>query len=323
MTAAVPEVSVVMGVRDGAASLPATIASVLAQEGVALELIVVDDGSTDATPALLEELAARDGRVRCLRQEAAGLTAALIRGCAAARAPLVARQDAGDLSLPGRLARQKAALDRYPEVVLASCFTACVGPRGEELRFERGAVPADRPFSLLDSTSSGALPGPTAHGSAMFRRAAYERAGGYRAPFALAQDWDLWLRLAELGPCVVVGQTLYRREISPRSLSFRFHALQRALGEAAFAASRERRAGRSDEEVLERARALGEELAAARRRPSRRAEALGHYHVGQLLRDRGDRRSLRYFRAALARDPFLLRAWVRALQASVGAVGRA
>ncbi len=319
---AVPEVSVVLGVRDAEEALSETVESVLAQQGAELELVVVDDGSVDATPHLLDEIAARDGRVRVLRQEASGLTAALARGCAAARAPLIARQDAGDVSLPGRLARQKAVLDRYREVVLVSCFTASIAPRGEELPIERGGASPDRPFSLLESeVRFGARAGPTMHGTAMIRRAAYERAGGYREPFALAQDWDLWLRLAEHGGlCLVVGEALYRRRLSPESLSFRFRDLQQAFGAVAFAASRERRAGRSEAPILAEARELARRFERARERPARRAEALGNYHIGQLLRGRGDRRAGRYFLAAVANNPLLLRAWMRALQAGLGRV---
>jgi glycosyltransferase involved in cell wall biosynthesis len=308
---AAPRVSVVLAVRDGAALLGPTLASVLAQEGVELELVAVDDGSTDATAEILAAHAARDPRLRLVRQEPLGLTTALARGAAAARAPLLARQDAGDLSLPGRLAAQVAALERREEVALVSCFTECVGPRGEPLALERGGAPAGAPFAIGGAPRAG----PTAHGSALFRRAAYEAAGGYRAPFALAQDWDLWLRLGERGRGFVVGEALYRRRLGPESLSFRFLRLQRAFGEAARAAAALRARGESEAPALARAAALAREFEAARSAPpSRRAEALAHYHLGQLLRGRRDARARGYFRAALARDPLLARAWVRLAQ---------
>ncbi|MGH7338584.1 MAG: glycosyltransferase family 2 protein, partial [Myxococcota bacterium] len=102
-----PEVSVVMGVRNGGEELAPSVESILAQRDIALELIVVDDGSTDGTAERLAAFAARDARVRVSRQEPSGLTAALVRGCDVARAPMIARNDAGDRSHPERLRRQK------------------------------------------------------------------------------------------------------------------------------------------------------------------------------------------------------------------------
>src|SRR5262245_60096318 len=98
----VPDISVVVGVYDGQRYLRESMSSVLDQTDVSLELIVVDDGSTDASSAILEEVARHDHRVRVIRQENLGLTKALQRGCAEARGGLIARQDADDLSWPGR-----------------------------------------------------------------------------------------------------------------------------------------------------------------------------------------------------------------------------
>src|SRR6187455_3363395 len=101
-----PLVSVVMSVYNGAKCLRDSVQSVLAQEGVDFEFIIVDDGSTDASGSLLSEFAESDSRVRVIHQHNRGLTRALIQGCAAARGPFIARQDCGDLSLPGRLAAE-------------------------------------------------------------------------------------------------------------------------------------------------------------------------------------------------------------------------
>src|SRR5947208_3071693 len=99
-------VSVVTAVYNGGRYLRPALASILEQDGVALELVVVDDGSTDDTAAILDELARRDERVRVLRQPNQGLTDALVRGCSEARGEFIARQDADDVSLPGRLAKE-------------------------------------------------------------------------------------------------------------------------------------------------------------------------------------------------------------------------
>src|SRR5450759_1549651 len=115
-----PEVSVVMSVYNGASHLAATLDSILSQEGVKFEFIVVNDGSSDKTGQILNDYAQRDSRVRIIHQENTGLTRALIRGCDAATGEFIARQDAGDASLPGRLARQLDVFRNNPHVVMTS-----------------------------------------------------------------------------------------------------------------------------------------------------------------------------------------------------------
>jgi glycosyltransferase involved in cell wall biosynthesis len=106
-----PAVSVVMGVFDGAPWVGAAVASLLEQTLADLEVVVIDDGSTDATPDVLASI--RDPRLRIERCARQGLTRALNRALDLARAPLVARLDADDLALPERLARQREYLDAH------------------------------------------------------------------------------------------------------------------------------------------------------------------------------------------------------------------
>src|SRR5439155_963403 len=105
-----PRVSVLLAVHDGAPWVKDAVASVLAQTLADLELVVVDDGSADATPALLAGIA--DRRLRVERRPRAGLTRALNLALGLARAPIVARLDADDVALPERLARQVAFVVR-------------------------------------------------------------------------------------------------------------------------------------------------------------------------------------------------------------------
>lgn len=300
-----PAVSVVMGVFNGASSLDAAAASILAQEGVALELIVVDDGSTDETPAILARLAAADARVRVLRQEKAGLTLALIRGCAAAAGRYIARQDADDVSLPDRLAAQAALLDGDASLSFVSCWAEMIGPRGETLQIqERPADPEAATRLLLESRV-----GPPGHGSVMLRRSSYEQVGGYRPAFYYAQDSDLWLRLGAVGRVAYVPRVLYRYGISENSLSGRLHAAKLPYARLVDACYAARRAGRDDAPLLAQFKAPPPAARAA----DSRADTL--YFIGRCLAARRDRRAIGYLLRSLRLRPLQPRAWAGVLAA--------
>jgi hypothetical protein len=310
-----PDVSVVMGVYNGARHLAASIESVLAQEGVALELIVIDDASTDGTAEILESFARGDSRVRIVRQEEnRGLTRALIAGCAVARAPLIARQDVGDLSDPRRFALQKAMFDSSEKVLFASCATLYVGPALERLWVARPRGSALQPAMVLDLSDPLVLTdGPTHHGSVMFRRDAYFRAGGYRAAFRFAQDFDLWFRLAELGQFQITPEVLYTARIEVGSISTVARAQQFQLAALSRATLEARQRGESEEPFLARAAAVQK----IQGRPSRRSQAAGLYFIGEALRRNRDPRARGYFRQALVTWPLSMRTWIRMAQAAL------
>ncbi len=298
-----PEVSVVMGVYDGAAHLPETMDSVLAQRGVNFEFVVVDDGSSDATPDILEFYASRDARVRVRRQGRLGLTRALIAGCAAARAPVIARQDCGDVSLPGRLARQLDRLRSAPGTSLVSAGAEFVGPRGEWLY---AVQDTDATLGAgLARTSPATTRGPSHHGATMFSRAAYEAVGGYRAAFAVAQDLDLWMRLWERGGVLAVPEILYRARLHPRSLSATRRPEQVAYARVIIEGASARRNGRADDSV-----AAAERLTSSRRREkSETTTASFSYFLARVLEANEPEVAKTYLGEALREDPLLARAW--------------
>jgi glycosyltransferase involved in cell wall biosynthesis len=206
-----PRVSVVLPVRDGARYLREAVESVLGQSLADLELIVVDDGSTDETPSLLAGF--DDRRLRVLRQDRLGLVPALNRGLEAAKAPYVARMDADDVSLPERLERQVAFLDAHPRAVL-------VVP-GVELMDEEGhgvgtlvLPPAD-----ADLRRRLLLRNPITHGSVVARRSALEAVGGYRAAHGANEDYDLWRRLARDWELAALPDLLYRYRVHPGAVT--------------------------------------------------------------------------------------------------------
>ena len=309
-----PDVSVVMGVRDDAPYLTETVESVLSQEGPRLELVVVDDGSTDGSREILRSYAVRDPRIRVVEQQHEGLTRALIRGCAMAGAEYVARQDAADVSRPGRLAAQAAALGADACVALVSCWTDMCGPEWEYLHTRRGSGRAELPVDAVERRNGKAalVDAPTHHGSVMFRRRAYDRVGGYREEFYLAQDRDLWYRLAEEGRLQVLARPLYAARVLPDSRTSTHRDVQLRLGRLALEALDLRCRGRGDDAVLGEARGLRPDAA-----PDDRSRAAAYYFVGEALRRNGDPRSVRYLRKALSLDAGSGKAWARLAQAGV------
>lgn len=313
-----PAVSVVMGVYNAARHLESTIDSVLTQEGVELEFVVVDDGSTDGTAEMLDRLARADPRLRVLYQPNAGLTRALIRGCQQAKAPLIARQDASDVSLPGRLRLQSEVFRLHPQLAFVSCATEYVDDSGAFLYVNVGSGEAATPIDAVDlSRRHGMRDGPSHHGAAMFRRDTYERAGGYRAEFYYGQDWDLWYRLAELGQFCSLPQVLYRAQIGVHDISSNRKPQQEQLARASLEALRLRQAGRSDADVLVRAAAVR----AARQSSNsatRDSAAGAHYFLGECLRRNGNlARARDHFRSAISSQPWHAKAWARLLQAGL------
>lgn len=308
-----PDVSVVMSVYNGAAHLRETIDSILSQEGVSLEFIIVNDGSTDQSPQILSEYAERDLRVRILHQENQGLTKALIAGCAVATGNYIARQDVADISLPGRLLLQKSTLDRNNDVVYVSCWSEYCGPEWEFLYVVKGTGRANSPIHTIDLTEMhGVIDGPTCHPSVMFRRESYLKGGGYRAEFYYGQDWDLWYRLAELGKFQVIEQSLYRVRILPTGISIRNRKPQQRLARLSHEALLQRSRLLSDQSILEQARSIRPDK--KRRGSSSRTKANGFYFIGECLRRNGDSRSTLYFKKATKAAPLFIKSWFRLAQ---------
>lgn len=205
-----PAVSVVMPVRNGLPFVSTAVESILGQTIRELELIVVDDGSTDGTSEYLDTVAA-DSRVRVLRQEQAGVSAALVRGCAEARGDLIARMDADDIALPDRLERQLALLRARPAVALVGGAYVVIDRaerRGATVRFPTGDEALRRRLKDVN---------PFAHPTVVFRRQAYEEVGGYRLDEF--EDYDLWLRISERHELATIAEPvlLYRHHAGQAS----------------------------------------------------------------------------------------------------------
>lgn len=312
-----------MGIFNSARTLSATLDSVLNQEGINLELITVDDGSTDDTGRILSAYAARDPRLTVLHQENKGLTAALIRGCALARGEFIARQDAGgDISLPGRLAHQLTFLRSHAATVMTACGTLVLDPEGEPLYEIRQN--GNELHERLQATSLDHIEGPSHHGAVMFRKSTYDCVGGYRSAFRVAQDLDLWSRMVEIGACTATPEVLYVTCISKDSISHLNRAQQHQAVLAILRCAEARRQGGDEAEILNDIKMT---QGSAQGLLSKRTREAGlYYFVGSVLRTRHPERAYTYFMLALACWPLYLRAWLgllRLLKAPRPAPGQA
>jgi len=230
----------VISVHDGEPFLAPALESLLTQEACDFEIVVVDDGSTDATPETLATFRARDARIVVETQPKRGLAEGLNRGIALARSPLVARLDADDIALPGRLARQVRFLEAHDQVGLV----------GGAVRFvdEQGRPFGDWEYPLSDAEirTAFAHTTPFAHSAVMLRKHAFECAGGYRRAFTSALDLDLWLRIAEGFGLANLPEPLVAYRVHPQQMTVRHLERQALEAVAARAASRARAAGEPD-----------------------------------------------------------------------------
>jgi len=214
VSAATPRVSVVIPVWNGERTIAATLDSVLAQTVRDIEVLVIDDGSTDGTAAIVSKSA--DSRVALHRFENRGLAASRNRGMRLARGEFIAFVDADDLWRPERLARQLEALDAAPTAALAYSFTDCIDEGGTVVGPGSYIVAEGRVYerllvwNFLDNGSS-----------MIARRDALLASGGFDETLPAAEDWDLWLRIAwhHEFACVPHADVLYR--LSPGAMSSR------------------------------------------------------------------------------------------------------
>lgn len=214
MTLTVPAVSVVMPVRNGANYLNLAVLSVLAQTFADFEFIIIDDGSSDQTPALLSSLAESDARIRLMRTSGEGIVVALNEGIRAARGAVIARMDADDIAMPERFAIQVEALRAMPQLVALGSGAITIDGQGRETG--RMTVTTDASTAMAELMRCNSFLHPTM----MFGRDAAIRAGLYRPACIYAEDYDLWLRLSERGEMANLGQPLIR---------FRLHSLQTSV----------------------------------------------------------------------------------------------
>lgn len=194
-----------MPVYNGRRYLNEAVDSILAQTFEDFEFVVVNDGSTDGSLEVLQEYARRDPRIRIISRPNTGLVGALNDGLAAARAKFIARMDADDVSLPDRLARQVDFMESHSDCVAAGSSYFVITSQGEVIGELAAETDAARISEMLIAGESA-----LAHPTTIMRAESLRRVGGYRPEFAHAEDYDLWLRLDEIGQLGNLAETLFK-----------------------------------------------------------------------------------------------------------------
>jgi glycosyltransferase involved in cell wall biosynthesis len=215
-----PLVSVIVPLHNGAATIARTLASVLAQTWSNLDVVVVDDGSTDDGPLIVRDFAARDPRVSLVAQPNAGVAAARNHGARAARGDYLAFVDADDLWAPEKMELQLRALLRGgPRVGLVYTWSALIDADDRVYSLEHR--PGAEGWVFPDLCRSNLVGNGS---SALVRRAAFERAGGFDASLRArnaegCEDLMFCLRVAEHYEFRVVRRHLTGYRVTPRNMS--------------------------------------------------------------------------------------------------------
>lgn len=263
--APMPRATVLIGSFNSAATLRRAIDSILAQTVEDLELIVVDDGSTDDTAEVARSTG--DRRVRYLALPHMGISGSLNAGIEAARSPVVAVQDADDHSDPRRLERQLEVLESRPAVAVVGCRMCEEDEAGRRLEPRTSFASGDVRDVLMRFN-------PIPNTSAAMRREAVRAAGGYDRRYLYAMEYDLWLRLAERHEIVALDEELATRVMGSENVAARKEREQ--IGEAIgirLRAMRRRRSPRGARGVAVACLAYATPLALKRARRRRLGQA--------------------------------------------------
>jgi glycosyltransferase involved in cell wall biosynthesis len=233
-------VTVLMPVYNGERYVALAIESVLAQTHRDFEFLILDDGSTDGTPRILAEYAARDPRIRTYRHANVDQPATLNRGLALARHDWVAIIDHDDVCLPRRLERQLERVAREPEARVVGSWAKEINAAGVEIGSRCSGPATVEEFRALDAAGRRV---PLTHPSVLLHRPTILALGGYDPAFGSSSDTELWTRVASVAPVVVVPEFLLLYRIHGQSMSFQRLFEQREMLRWILARDRARRRG--------------------------------------------------------------------------------
>jgi len=234
----VAQIDILIPLFNAADTLDASLASLAEQSFTDFRVILIDDGSTDATGAILARWAARDARFTVITKPNSGIVDSLNMGLAAVTAPFVARLDGDDIALPARLAEQHAYLALHPGCVAVGCRVQHIDGAGKPLPgFPQPGDPQESDMWRLPAREPYIV-----HPFLMARTDALRAVGGYRR-VPHSEDSDLFWRLSELGTLHNLPQTLgqYRMHMESISGSSILNGRVMAVGSQLGAVSAQRR----------------------------------------------------------------------------------
>lgn len=217
-----PYISVIMPARNASRFIDHAIDSIVGQSLGDFEFIIIDDGSTDATPKMARHHAENDARIIVVNCASRGLVAALQTGLHLAKGQFVARMDSDDIAERDRLQIQAMRLERDPALVAIGGQIQRIDDSGQYIG--RGHYPVGRDACRRHLRTRGS---PFCHPAVMMRSQAIKAVGGYRDKYLYAEDYDLWLRLSEIGDIDNVADPVLSYRVHGTSTSF-MHAQQQA-----------------------------------------------------------------------------------------------
>jgi len=235
----VPQTTVLMAVHNDERYIGEATASILGQSERDFEFLIIDDASTDGTIGIINGFA--DSRIRILaNRERIGLTRSLNAGWREARGQYIARMDGDDVSRPTRLEKQASFLKSHPGCGLLGTGYRTIDEHGCPLD-EGRIIAAD-----LDLKKALQVTNQFAHSSAMIPRQVIAAVGGYREVFRFAQDYDLFLRIAEKFAVALLPEILLERRLRLDALTVKYKILQDRFAKLARECARQRGKNGSD-----------------------------------------------------------------------------
>lgn len=231
------KISVILPVHNGQPFLFAAVSSVLSQTFKSFELIAIDDGSTDDSFAVLHEFASTDPRMTVVSRPNRGLISTLNEGIALSSGDYIARMDSDDVAFPDRFALQVAHLDANPDIVALGGQIVLIDEVDRPIC--RFSSPLDH--EMIDSKHMTNFASVLCHPATMLRTQALRDIGGYDEAMEAAEDFDLWLRLAEIGRLANLSASVlyYRQHLN--SVGYAKRQRQRLSAWRAIKAASERR----------------------------------------------------------------------------------
>lgn len=211
-----PTVSIIIPIYNGEKYLTESLISVLYQTYSAIEIIAVNDGSTDRSLEILQHLQKSDNRIVIIDQKNGGIVSALNAGIAQAKGKYIARMDADDISFIDRIEKQVQVLeaDHKKRVALVTGGFEVIDENSEFMYREI------LPTESVDIKRLLYVQNCIAHGSVMFRKDTFNKLGGYSANCGPTEDYELWTRMAAEGKFVALEDLIYRWRQNRRGITF-------------------------------------------------------------------------------------------------------